>query len=129
MKLIDFLRDEQNDFDTYDTVFDAIVTVCWDDTLLEEMKSPRGYDGFTYKLLRIVDILECSDTPVVDWSGLLYRNIDLFRDFANKYWYKNNWEDNDDFVCEWIEQIHLLLAGYESDDGYKKYIELLERCE
>lgn len=112
--LFDFLRLSGNDYDTYDTEYDMTVTVCW---IGEESDY---YDKFCNEIIKRVNVIEiCGDFLVVDWSRLIKENIEEFKKFTTEHW-KNTYEDDiDEFVYQWIREIHYYMAGYVSDDFYK----------
>ena len=63
-------------------------------------------------------------TIVVGWSGLIFDNMEKFRDFTEKYW-ENQYDDDDDFVFEWINEIHMYMAGYVSEDFYRVLVDFV----
>lgn len=99
--------------ETYDDVFDASVTVYMPD------KVEDNYDLFCCEICKRVKPISVTGdgTIVVGWSGLILDNMEKFRDFSEKYW-KNQYDDDDDFVFEWINEIHMYMAGYVSEDFY-----------
>lgn len=125
MKLYDFLAMSNCDYDTYDDVYDVIVTVSIN------LEPEDDYDRFCIGLVKLIDIKEfnCDGDPICDWSGFIKRNINIFRSFANDNWIKNNYPDEDDFICEWIKELHYFLAGYGADDQYWFYKEeIVDKC-
>ena len=127
MTLFDFIKANQDDYDTYDTDYCSIITVC----INPDDKPEDEYDLFCIRLCKAVSVESCTrhGDPVCNWSKYIEDNMKLFRDFANKYWIKNNYENEEDFVAEWMEELHRLLAGYGNEDTYKVLIEeLLNKC-
>ena len=128
MKLFDYMvKENKTDLDTYDTVYDRCVTISAD----VDYPPEDDYDEFVFALTKLVDFKEVysSCEVVCDWIGLIKRNMDVFRDFADKYWYKNNFKHDDDFIPEWIRELHLFAAGYGEDGKYGFYkAELLDKC-
>ena len=119
MKLFDFLKMSECDYDTYDTEYDATVTVC----CIYEEDEQDDYDKFCNEIVKKVDVMGVdTDSLTVNWSELINRNIDKFKKFTKKYWHKScQYEDDiDEFIYQWINEIHMYLAGYVSEDFYKK---------
>lgn len=126
MTLYDFIKADDCCFDTYDDVCDTTVTV---DINLE---SEDEYDEFCVELIKKIEVKgrAYDGNPVCGWYDYIKRNLPIFRQFANDNWIKNNHEDEDDFICEWIEELHRFLAGYGEDDQYWYYKqELVDKCE
>ena len=122
MTLYEFVTMEKRDFDTYDTVFDAEVTVC----------EPYGngndwYDKYYDFIINHVQFVEkISDYEcTADWYGFIKENIKVFRQAANDMWRLDyiNIDDDDDLIYEWIKEIELWLAGYVSETEYQKFME------
>lgn len=124
--LYDFVSMAENDFDTYDTKYDAEVTVCH---IYEE---EDDYDRFCNSIIKKVNVVKINgDVLIVNWSELIERNIIKFRAFSAKYWYEDRqYEDNEDeFIYQWINEIHYYIAGYVSESFYSvlnKFVDSLE---
>ena len=115
--LYDYLQMAEDDFDTYDTKYDACVTVCYIDDEYDE------YDKFCNGIIKKVNVVKINrDTLVVNWSELIERNIIKFRAFTAKNWYEScQYEDDEDeFVYQWINEIQQYMAGYVSTSFYSK---------
>ena len=113
MTLYEYLQMAENDFDTYDTKYDAEVTVCH---IYEE---DDAYDKFCNGIIKKVDVIKINDdTLTVNWSELIERNIDKFKWFAREHWIYDYEDDIDEFVYQWINEIHMYIAGYVSEDFY-----------
>jgi hypothetical protein len=111
------------DYDTYDVDFDAIVTVC----LPDEDDNLDAYGKFCFEIIKKVDVVRVTDNGlIVDWSRFIKRNIEQLREFTDEYWYNNYADDEDEFIYQWINEIHAYLAGYVSEDFYEKLVELVE---
>lgn len=126
MKLYDFIKADDCCYDTYDDVCYTTVTV---DINLEP---EDDYDEFCVELIKKIEVKgrDYDGNPVCGWYDYIKRNLPRFRQFADDYWIKNNHEDEDDFICEWIEELHRFLAGYGEDDQYWYYKqELVDKCE
>ena len=115
--LYDYIKMAESDFDTYDTKYDAVVTVCH---VYEENDE---YDRFCNGIIKKVNVVKINgDDLTVDWSELIERNIIKFRMFAAENWYSNcQYEDDEDeFVYQWINEIHQYMAGNVSISFYSK---------
>ena len=123
MTLYEFMKMSECDYDTYDVDFDAIVTVC----LPDEDGNLDAYGKFCFEIIKKVEVLKQTDIGlIVDWSGFIKRNVEQLREFADEYWYNNYEDDEDEFVYQWINEIHAYLAGYVSEDIYEKLVELVK---
>ena len=114
MNLYDWLKEKDNDYDTYDTVYDICVTVC----VPYEGLYPEWYDKFCNFVLKHVDVVEgTSDYEcIADWNKFIEDNIETFREITKETW--NYMPDDEDFNYEWISEIGKLLAGYGSEKTY-----------
>lgn len=132
MKLYEAMQIYDNDcFDTCDTVFDAIVTVS-----KMENENEDNYSVFSTELYKKVDFVKFFDGAYakaeVNWTGLIEKNYAQFEKYVKENWIDEKQcvlEDKDDFIYEWIEQIHLLLSGYGTESVYQDMIDLLKTCE
>lgn len=126
MTLFEYLQMAENDFDTYDTKYDAGVTVCH---IYEEDEADE-YDKFCNGIIKKVSVVKINgDALTVDWSGLIERNMSKFKNFTKKHWHRQYEDDIDEFVYQWINEIHLYMAGYVSEDFYSvlnKFVDNLE---
>ena len=123
MKLYDFMKLSQVDYDTYDTVYDACVTVCY----LDEEDMEDSYDKFCIKLMKMVELEKVNgDDLLVKWTELITKNMDKFKAFTEKHWRYNYEDDEDEFIYQWINELHMYLAGYVSEDFYDTLLEFLE---
>ena len=123
MTLYEILEIAENDFDTYDTEYDVVVTVCW---IGEENDD---YERFCNGIMKKVNVIKKSgDGLLVNWSDLIRRNMEKFRQFTKDNWSVNcQYEDDEDeFIYQWIKEIHYYMAGYVPDKFYKKLVELVE---
>lgn len=128
MKLYDFLKISQNDFDTYDTVFDTGVTVCY----IDEEDAEDSYDKFCIELMKKVEVEEQNDDIlIVKWTELIQNNMEKFRAFTAKHWYEicQYEDDEDEFIYQWINEIHQYMAGNVSEKFYDKLVKLVETLE
>ena len=126
MTLYEFLKMRETDFDTCDTVFDTGVTVCYID------KEEDEYDKFCNGIIKKVDVIHIDeDCPTVNWYEMIERNVDKFKAFTKEHWYENcQYEDDiDDFIYEWINEIHYYMAGYVAEDFYIVLNKLVDSLE
>ena len=125
MKLYDFLKISQNDFDTYDTVYDTGVTVCY----IDEEDAEDSYDKFCIEMMKKVEVKEQNDDIlIVKWTELIQNNMEKFKEFTKENWYEScQYEDDEDeFIYQWINEIHQYMAGYVSEKFYDKLVEFVQ---
>lgn len=125
MKLYDFLKISQNDFDTCDTVYDTGVTVCY----IDEEDTEDNYDKFCIGLMKKVEVEEQNDDIlIVKWTELIQNNMEKFKEFTKENWYEScQYEDDEDeFIYQWINEIHQYMAGNVSINFYDKLVELVQ---
>lgn len=132
MKLYEALQTyEELCIDTEDKTFECIVTIDW-----EKGAEPKNnYEKFQILLYKKVEFEKFFEgryaNAIVDWSGLVDNNKELFREYVKTDWVdekKYVLDDDDDLLFEWVEQFHYLLAGYGSEPTYASLIKLLEKC-
>jgi hypothetical protein len=130
MKLYDYLKMTENDFDVLDTVFDTSVTVCY---IEENSMQNDNYEKFCIELAKKVEMEKIIDDIyiVAKWTELIQNNMEKFKEFT-----ENNWkdecqydDDDDEFIYQWIEEIHRYMAGMVWDDFYKELVKLVETLE
>ena len=115
----------ENDFDTYDTVYDAGVTVCY----IADEDEKDEYDKFCNGIIKKVNVIHINnDDLTVNWTELIERNMDKFRAFTKENWYENcQYEDDiDEFIYQWINEIHQYMAGNVSIDFYIELNKLVD---
>ena len=123
MKLYDYLKMSKADYDTYDTVYDIGVTVCY----IDEEDETDDYDKFCNGIIKKVNVMEINgDTLVVNWSELIERNIKKFKKFTSKHWIRQYEDDIDEFIYQWINEIHMYMAGYVSEDFYSVLVKFVD---
>lgn len=124
MTLYEYLKMSEADYDTYDTEYDAGVTVCYID------EESDAYDKFCNGIIKKVDVVKINgDTLTVNWSGLIERNMDKFKMFSREHWEYDYEDDIDEFEYQWINEIHAYMAGYVSESFYSvlnKFVNSLE---
>jgi len=113
MTLFEYLKMSEADYDTYDTEYDNGVTVCYIDEENDE------YDKFCNGIIKKVDVVKINgDVLTVNWSELIKRNMYKFKEFTAKHW-KHQYEDNiDEFIYQWINEVHMYMAGYVGESFY-----------
>lgn len=116
--LYDFLKVTQRDFDTYDTEYDTEVTVCYiaDEDVTDE------YDKFCTEIIKLVNVVRQNGeySLIVNWNDLIKCNMEKFKEFTEENWVFTYENDIDEFIYQWIKEIHLYLAGYVSENFYGK---------
>ena len=129
MTLYELVTIAQDDFDTYDTVYDAEVTVCY---IPEPFK--ENYDRFCMEIIKKVEVekFDVSDASAVcKWADLVTRNMEKFRAFTKRHWFEDcQYEDDDDeFVYQWITEIHNYTCGMVCENTYGVLVELVSELE
>lgn len=120
MKLYDLLK-IKDCVDTGDTVYDAMVTV----VLIEDADVEDNYDKFCNYLLHNVEVVDAKN-DICDWTGFIKNNIKAFKAFTKEYW-EHTYENNEDeFIYQWINELHLYCAGYTSENVYKAFLDTIE---
>lgn len=123
MKLYDFLKIAQNDFDTEDTVYCEGVTVCY----IEEDEATDNYDKFCIELMKKVEVeKQVGDALLVKWTELIQNNMEKFKALAREHWIYDYENDEDEFIYQWIKEIHYYMAGYVSIDFYDNLVEFVQ---
>lgn len=126
MTLFAYMDMHQEDIDTYDTEYDAVVTVCY----MEEENAQDNYDRFCLDIIKKVEVDSAAHgNVIVDWSGLIERNMEKFRAFTAKYWRYQYEDDDEEFVYQWIREINYYLAGYVGEDTYCVLNEFLQELD
>lgn len=121
-----YLRMSENDFDTYDTKYDISVTVCYID------KEDDEYDKFCNGIIKKVNVVEINNNSLtVNWSELIERNMDKFKEFTSKHWYASCQYENDidEFIYQWIKEIHGYMVGNVSEDFYSTLNDFVKTLE
>lgn len=119
--LYDFMKLSEGDYDTYDTEYDMSVTVCWIGIEMD------NYDKFCNEIIKKVNVVKINgDMLVVDWSRLIKTNMDEFKKFTAEHWICGYEDDIDEFIYQWIKEIHYYMAGYVSEDFYENLVELVK---
>ena len=81
------------------------------------------YNNFCYYISDNIEVIEPNhDYPICDWSGFIDKNFNKLYDFAKENW-KGISLEKDDFIYEWISELHLYQAGYVSENIYKKFLD------
>lgn len=122
MTLYEYVKEKETDFDTYDMDYDAVITVCYIDEIND------NYEKFCVELMKkvnVIGILKSGFELVVNWSDLVDKNFELFKDFTNKYW-KQDYEDKDEFIYQWLTEIQNYIVGNVPDSFYKILCDFLE---
>ena len=124
MTLYEYLKMREDDFDTCDTVYDTGVTVCY----IEE--EDDEYDKFCNGIIKKVDVVHIDDDfPIVNWTEMIERNINKFKAFTKEYWINDYENDIDEFIYQWINEIHYYMAGYVDEDFYAELNKLVDSLE
>lgn len=125
MKLYEIMKLSEADYDTYDTVYDTGVTVCY----IAENEANDNYDKFCIELMKKVEVEKINgEDLIVKWTELIQNNMEKFKAFTKKHWYEScQYEDDEDeFIYQWINEIHQYMAGNVSEDFYEELVKLVE---
>lgn len=123
MKLYEFMKLTEADYDTYDTVYDACVTVCYID---EEDEAKDSYYKFCSSIMKKVEMIKQNgDILIVDWTKLIRDNMEHFKLFTENNWNYHYEDDEDEFMYQWIKEIHYYMAGYVAEEVYEELVELV----
>lgn len=121
MTLYDWIKRTEGSYDTYDTVYDGVVTVDWID---EETDFYSKFCNGIMKLVEFVNQVPHSSCEIVcRWTDMITRNIEVFKEFTDKFWTNKYEDDKDEFIYQWIKEIHYWVAGYVSESTYKDFVE------
>lgn len=124
MNLFDYINIAQKDFDVADAVYDTSVTVCH----IEEENC--AYDKFCNGIIKKVEVIKQTDDIILvaNWTDLIKRNMEKFRAFSMRHW-AFEYKDEDEFIYQWINEIHAYMGGYVSEDFYNTLVEFVETLE
>lgn len=127
MKLYELMKMSESDYDTYDTEYDVCVTVCY----IGEEYERDDYDRFCNAIMKKVEVVRIiPDSHITcDWSKLIKDNMEKFKVFTEKHWVTNYENDEDEFIYQWIKEIHYYIAGYASEDFYDTLVKFVETLE
>lgn len=118
----EFMCLTQGDYDINDSELDTSVTVVY----IEESDDNDTHEQFCIELLKKVKLNSFTNNCVeADWSALIRENKELFTQFMKENW-KQQYTDEEEFIYQWIKEIHLYLAGYTYDDMYAKMLDVLK---
>lgn len=119
MTLYERLEKTKDCFDTYDTDYDAEVTVDWIDEITD------NYDKFCMGIIKLVPVVkeENDGTIICGWTSLIVNNLDVFKEFTEKHWICQYEDDEDELIYQWIKEICYWIAGYTSESVYKEFVE------
>ena len=129
MKIWDMLLNYANDFDVYDTDFDVSVCCVAPDIYSEsdmEFADDFYSDKFAVMIYKAVDVIPESIhdfSATGKWSDFVRRNKEKLREWAERNWFYVP-KSEDEFTYQWINEIHLYLAGYADESSYKALFEL-----
>ena len=129
MKLYDFMKVAQNDYDTEDTIYCATVTVCYID---EEDEEKDSYYKFCTEIIKKVEVeKQMGDGLLVRWTELIKNNMDKFKKFTREHWKDTcQYEDNEDeFIYQWINEFHQYMAGCVGEDFYNELVKFVATLE
>ena len=114
---------EEADFDVWDNTFSETVCCCYPnfDISYADKDPCERFEDYIYNNVKIVRSKPDKDFVVADWAGFVEEHFDDLKAFT-KEWWKHDYSDKDDFVDEWIGEIHKWLAGYTYDRAYTAFL-------
>lgn len=121
MKLYDLLQIKEC-IDTYDTEYDAIVTV---DADVEDNYVEDNYDKFCNYIFHNVEVVDAIN-DICDWTGFIKNNMTALKEFTKEHWNNTYENDEDEFIYQWINELHLYCAGYTSENVYKAFLDTIQ---
>lgn len=115
------------DYDTYDTVYDACVTICYID---EEDEARDNYYKFCADIMKKAEMeKQNGDILIVNWTKLIQDNMEKFKAFTEKHWRYTYEDDEDEFIYQWINEIQAYMAGYVSESFYGVLVRFVDELE
>ena len=125
MYLQESLEMKRDGVDSWDTVYDVCVTAEYIPNTETD-----SYSEFCRVLFSKVEIDHImSDYSVcVLWDDLIEKNMKLFDEFATKYW-MYEYEDKDEYIFQWITELHNYCAGNVPESYYPKLLEFVKKLE
>lgn len=126
MTLYELMNLRNEDYiETTDTVFDYIVGTDFMENEVLTNLDDYYYNNFCYYISNQIEVIEPKNPyPICDWSGFINTHFNELYDFAKNHW-KRIPLDKDDFIYEWISELHLYQAGYVSEDIYKNFLDVV----
>jgi len=111
-------------YDTWDTEFDAGVTVSCDTSLY--VKESDAYEKFVVELIQKIPARQTSEINLVaEWSKVIRKNALVLKNFMELFW--GCTYTDDDFVLAWIKEFQLLLSGHAPESMYGMFYELAKQ--
>ena len=119
------LLSEDNDYiEFYDDVFDVLVGLNY----VSEKELNREDDKYYYRFLDYlnnnVQVLSVANSTCA-WTDFIKKHIKAFKKFAKEYWARSYKDDMDEFIYQWIKELHMYGAGYVSKSEYKALVDML----
>lgn len=121
MTVYEYIKMNRCDYDVYDNEFDACITCCdcSEDYGGEDDEFYYKFYTGIQKLANVVEIKK--DWIIADWSAMIRHNKAILEEYMYKNW-KRDYEDEDDFIYEWIREFHLWGAGYVIESAYEDFV-------
>ena len=133
LSISDYLRVSGGDFDSSDMTHYVIVTCC-EPFEYDDNDTPDPSDAFSQYIYDNVNVIQEENekyNTICDWEGFVYKHYDTLYKFAEERWCSLPVDclSEDDFVYEWIKEIHGWLAGRLDDKTYSTLLEALRADE
>lgn len=113
MTLYDYLVGTSGDCYTYDRLYNFRIVV----SVPEGTSSFDKFISVLYQHLLIAEV-RSKTSLVVLWSEYIRRNLDLFREYANKHWDYDKDLDDTLFIKAWLEELDIYMQGTNSEGLY-----------
>lgn len=125
MTLYEYMEKSKSDYDVWDDVYDNCVTCGY----IEEEED--DYEKFCNAIMKKVKFIkEVDDYSIIcNWTKLITDNMEKFKEFTKKHWYNQYEDDEDEFIYQWITEIHNYFSGNVPDDFYKTLVDFIETLE
>ena len=134
MTLYEFVNGTERDYDAYDDASEYCVTVCYiSPTMKHDDYNHFCYNHFCMELMKKVKFVkQTSDCIVVcKWYDFINWNFDKFKAFSREHWEDTYDDEDDEFIYQWIQELHGYIAGDVPDDFYSTlldFVNTLEGC-
>lgn len=119
------LLSENNDYiEFYDDRFDAFVALDYVSEKKLNCKEDKYYYRFLNYLNNNVQVLSAGNC-ICAWTDFIKKHIKAFKKFTKEHWTRTYEDDMDEFIYQWIRELHLYGAGYVSETEYKALVDML----
>lgn len=111
-------------FDFNDKTFGVIVTIV---QIREDEKNDDDHYKFVYELCnKVIVSNNRGNFAEADFAGFIKSNIEKFRQFANKHWFVELPENEEELIYAWVDKLHRYSAGYLKEELYSELYEIVK---